>query len=231
MKIPTHVAIIMDGNRRWARKHGLRILAGHERVAFGAIEPLIVRCIELGIPYLTLWSFSTENWKRDKREVEGIMGIFRKSLKKDVERFHKMGVRLRVLGDLSRFSKDIREGFLNWIEKSKNNKKITLTLAINYGGREEILRAIARMINDPPAGGQMTNLTEEKFSQYLDIVGMPDPDLIIRTGGEKRLSGFMLWQSEYSELYFTKTLMPNFGPKELEKAIKEYSQRQRRFGK
>jgi len=229
MKIPTNVAIIMDGNRRWARKHGLRILAGHERVAFGAIEPLIVRCIELGIPYLTLWVFSTENWKRDKREVGGIMGIFRKSLKKDVERFHKMGVRLRVLGDLSRFSKDIREGFLNWIEKSKNNKKITLTLAINYGGREEILRAVARIAKSEKRKAK--RLTEEEFAQYLDIVGMPDPDLMIRTGGEKRLSGFMLWQSEYSELYFTKTLMPDFGPKELEKAIKEYSQRQRRFGK
>jgi len=229
MKIPTHIAIIMDGNRRWAKKHGLPILAGHRKVAFEIIESLLKKCVVLKIPYLTLWAWSTENWQRDKKEVEGIMRIFRRGLKKNLERFHKMGVRLKVLGDLSKFDKDIKEGILKWVEASRTNKRITLSMAINYGGRDEIIRAIRRLTQNSKLKTQ--NLTEEKFSQYLDTIGMPDPDLIIRTGGEKRLSGFLPWQSEYSEIYFTDTLMPDFGPEDLVKAIKDYSRRQRRFGK
>lgn len=228
MKIPIHIAIIMDGNRRWAKKQGLRLLAGHEKVAFGTIESLTQKCINLGINYLTIWAWSTENWRRNRGEVGGVMKIFRKGLKKNFEKLNQMGVRLNVLGDLSKFEKDIKEGLFQLVKATKNNQKITLSLAINYGGRDEIIRAILRLAKDQFL---IKDLTENKFSQYLDTVGMPDPDLIIRTGGEKRLSGFMLWQSEYSELYFTETLMPDFEPEELEKAVEEYSQRLRRFGK
>jgi undecaprenyl diphosphate synthase len=221
----------MDGNRRWARKHGLRILAGHEKVAFEIIEPLIKRCLELGIPYLTLWAFSTENWQRNQKEVTGIMRIFKKGLKENVDRFQKMGVRLKILGDLSKFDKEIKEGATKWVEASKNNKTITLSIAINYGGREEILRAIKKWGAKTQAKRQKTKLTEDEFGQYLDTAGLPDPDLIIRTGGARRLSGFLPWQAIYAELYFTKTLMPDFNQRELDKAILEYSRRERRFGR
>ncbi len=221
----------MDGNRRWARKYGLKILAGHEKVAFGVIEPLIKRCIELEIPYLTLWAWSTENWERDKKEVAGIMKIFKKGLEKSVERFYKMGVKLRVLGDLSKFDKDIREGIAKWVEASKKNKTITLSIAINYGGRDEILRAIKKLRENSKFEIRNSKITEKDFAQFLDTAGMPDPDLIIRTGGARRLSGLMPWQSIYAELYFTETLMPDFSPQKLDQAIIEYSQRERRFGR
>lgn len=227
-KIPKHVAIIMDGNRRWARKHRLKVLAGHEKVAFEIIEPLIKRCLELEIAYLTFWAFSTENWERDKKEVTGILKIFRKGLRENVERFNKMGVRLKVLGDLSRFDKDIREGILKWARRSRGNKKVTLSIAINYGGRDEILRAIKKAQKGKIKG---KDLTEERFSRFLDTAGIPDPDLIIRTGGAKRLSGFLPWQAVYAEFHFTETLMPDFTPRKLDKAILDYSRRERRFGR
>ncbi len=230
-KIPQHVAIIMDGNRRWAKKHGLMVLKGHEKVAFQMIEPLIKRCLELKITYLTLWAFSTENWQRNRKEVEGIMRIFRKGLKENVDRFQKMGVRLRALGDLSKFDKDIREGVLNWVKASQNNQAINLSIAINYGGRDEILRAINKLRKSSKFRVSDSKLTEKTFGQFLDTVGMPDTDLIIRTGGAKRLSGFLPWQAIYAELYFTETLMPDFSPDELDKAIIEYSRRERRFGR
>ena len=231
MDIPIHVAIIMDGNRRWAMKHNLRFLAGHEKVSFEVIESLLKKCIELKISYLTLWAWSTENWKRNKREVKGIMKILKKGLKNNFEKLHQMGVKLQILGDLSRFDKNIKKGILQCVEVSKNNQTITLSIAINYGGRDEIIRAINKWRANPKSEIRNSKLTEEKFAQFLDTADMPDPDLIIRTGGERRFSGFMLWQSEYSELYFTDVLMPDFGPEELEKAIKEYGQRRRRFGR
>jgi len=231
MDIPIHVAIIMDGNRRWAMKHNLRFLAGHEKVSFEVIESLLKKCIELKISYLTLWAWSTENWKRNKREVKGIMKILKKGLKNNFEKLHQMGVKLQILGDLSRFDKNIKKGILQCVEVSKNNQTITLSIAINYGGRDEIIRAINKWRANPKSEIRNSKLTEEKFAQFLDTADMPDPDLIIRTGGERRFSGFMLWQSEYSELYFTDVLMPDFGPEELEKAIKEYGQRRRKFGR
>ncbi|MBL7150723.1 di-trans,poly-cis-decaprenylcistransferase [Candidatus Microgenomates bacterium] len=231
MDIPIHVAIIMDGNRRWAMKRNLRFLAGHEKVAFEVIESLLKKCIELKISYLTLWAWSTENWKRNKREVKGIMKILKKALKSNFERLHQMGVKLLILGDLSKFDKNIKEGAFQCVEVSKNNQTITLSIAINYGGRDEIMRAINKLRANSKFEIRNSKLTEKEFSQFLDTAAMPDPDLIIRTGGERRLSGFMLWQSEYSELYFTDVLMPDFGPEELEKAIKEYGQRRRRFGR
>ncbi len=215
--IPNHIAIIMDGNRRWAKKRGLAAVAGHAFAVDSVVEQLIERAGELGVKYLTLWAFSTENWGREKDEVEGIMSLFRKALMTKVQKFIEKGARLRMIGDISRFAPDIQEGMKKAMKASEQNTKITVTFALNYGGRDEIKRAVEK-------GGV-------DFEKYLDTAGMPDPDLIIRTGGEQRLSGFLMWQSAYSELYFTETLFPDFGPKELDTAIEEYQGRQRRFGK
>ena len=231
VKIPKHVAIIMDGNRRWARKQGLPVLRGHWVAAEKVIEPLVEKAAEMGISYLTFWAFSTENWKRAKEEVEGLMRIFRYLLSKKIERLNKKGVRILTIGDLTKFPKDIQRRIKEGVEKTKDNKKITVIFALNYGGRDEIIRAINRWRSSSKLKAQSSKLKEEEFGEYLDTREIPDPDLIIRTGGEMRLSGFLLWQSQYAELYFTKVLFPDFTPKELEKAILEYQKRERRFGK
>lgn len=220
---PTHVAIVMDGNRRWAKKQGLSIIQGHRKAADEVIEELADKCIESGVKYLTLWAFSTENWNRDAMEVKLIMDLFREMLKRNIDRLHQKGVQITTIGDLSRFDQDIREQIALGIEKTKQNKNLALTFALNYGGRDELVRAVNKI-------DQKNKITQETISQNLDTAHLPDPDLIIRPGGEKRLSGFLLWQSEYSELYFSDVLMPDFGEKELAKAIADYQQRQRRFG-
>lgn len=225
--IPDHIAIIMDGNRRWAKKQGLNILKGHEYVVENVVENLIERCGELGIKYLTLWVFSTENWERDEKEVSGLMQLFRKALQTKVQRFIEKGARLKMIGNIARFPDDIQQGLRQAMKLSEKNDKITVTYALNYGGRDEIVRAINRLVSES-AGEQVS---ESDVSASLDTAGMPDPDLIIRTGGAQRMSGFMPWQSVYSEYYFTETLMPEFGPKQLEEAIADYQKRQRRFGK
>lgn len=224
-KIPEHVGIIMDGNRRWARKRGLSAVKGHAYAVDTVTEELIERAGERGVKYLTLWAFSTENWNRDKQEVEGLMKLFRKALVTKVERFIEKGARLQLIGDMSRFPEDIRKGMEEAIEKSSSNNKIVVTFALNYGGRDEIVRAVNKLV------GEGEKIDEEGFSKLLDTAEMPDPDLIIRTGGEKRLSGFLPWQGTYAELLFVDTLFPDFGPDELDKAIEEYQGRQRRFGK
>jgi len=232
--LPKHVAIIMDGNRRWAKQQGLGVIRGHEYVVNAAIEPLVDRCIELGIPYLTLWAFSTENWDRDRRELEGIMRLFRGAFKKQAEDLHRKGVCLKILGEIDKFPKDIAESAKHWVEISKENKKITVSFALNYGGRDEILRAVQRIVRAQRSKGKILeegDLTIEALSNSLDTKDYPDPDLIIRPGGQLRLSGFMAWQSVYSELYFTETLMPDFSVEEFNKALEEFSARQRRFGK
>ncbi len=215
--IPQHVAIMMDGNRRWAKKQGLTNIAGHAYAVDKVVENLIERAGELGVKFLTLWAFSTENWGREKDEVSGLMNLFRKALVTKVERFIQKGAKLQMIGDISRFAPDIQEGMKKAMETSAGNTKITVTFALNYGGRDEIKRAIEK-------GGV-------EFEKYLDTAGMPDPDLIIRTGGEQRTSGFLMWSGAYSELYFTETLFPDFDESELDKAIEEYQKRQRRFGK
>lgn len=227
--IPQHVAIMMDGNRRWARKRGLAAIAGHAEAVDKTVENLIKRAGELGVKYLTLWAFSTENWGREKDEVDGLMNLFRKALMTKVERFIAKGARLRLIGDMSRFAPDIQEGMKKAMEASNKNDKITVTFALNYGGRDEIVRAIRRLLED--SRKQETVISQDLFGKYLDTAGMPDPDLIIRTGGEQRTSGFLMWSGAYSELYFTDTLFPDFGTAELDKAIEEYQTRQRRFGK
>lgn len=221
--VPQHIAIIMDGNRRWAREKRLPALAGHSRVANEILEPLIEHAATRGIKYLTFWAFSTENWQRSGVEVQGIMQIFRHMIKKRWQRLHKKGVRIRVIGDISKFAPDIQKGLVDLANQTKNNKKITTVFALNYGGRDEILRAIKKV--------DSTTMTEESFSNILDTAGIPDPEVIVRTSGEQRLSGFLLWQSEYSEFFFPTFHMPDFVPEKLDEILDEYERRKRRFGK
>lgn len=230
IQIPQHVAIIMDGNRRWARKRELFPLEGHK---FGEkrLEPIVDCAIEMGIPYLTFWAFSTENWRRSKDEVSFLLDLYRRELDKKVDNFHRKNARVNIVGNLSLFPADIRQKTKQWMEKTKNNKKITVNIALSYGGRDEIIRAINRWREQSAINNQQLTITQEEFKKYLDTAGQPDPDLLIRTGGERRLSGFLLWQLEYTELYFTDTYWPDFAPSEFRKAIKEYQSRQRRFGR
>lgn len=214
---PKHVAIMMDGNRRWAKAKGMAPIAGHAYAVDKVVENLIEAAGEMGIEYLTLWAFSTENWGREKDEVAGLMKLFRKALMTKVDKFIAKGARLKMIGDMSKFSPDIQEGMKLAMKKSESNTKITVVFALNYGGRDEIRRAVER-------GGR-------EFEKYLDTAGMMEPDLIIRTGGEQRLSGFLMWSGAYSELYFTKTLFPDFDKAKLAEAVEEYQKRQRRFGK
>lgn len=245
---PKHIAFIMDGNRRWAKEHGLGEFEGH-RQGENRIKPIIDVAIELGVPYLTFWAFSTENWYRSKREVNFLIHLFRQALEDRVDRIHKSQVKLNIIGDISRFPPDIQKKIRNWMDKTRNNKKITVNMALSYGGRDEIVRAINKLSNqiinksrskvDRPLDEtnneelrkQFNNLTIDQFSNFLDTADQPDPDLLIRTGGEMRLSGFLLWQLEYTELYFTETLWPDFTPTEFKKALVVYNRRFRRFGR
>lgn len=226
-KIPKHVAFIVDGNRRWARKRGLPAIAGHKFVVEKLINELIAHAQKKSIDYLTFWVFSTENWKRGEKFSKLLFSLLKKSIEDRAESYDKQGIRFRVVGDIKALPKDLRETLLCWQGKTENNPRITVTIAINYGGRDEIVRATKKIIDSQLS---VTSLTKEKFSQFLDTQKMPDPDIIVRTGGEKRLSGFLLWQSEYSELYFTDTLMPDFDIKEFDKILQWFSQRKRRFG-
>jgi undecaprenyl diphosphate synthase len=240
-KIPAHVAIIMDGNRRWAKAHGLPALEGHRRVSTSVLEKLIERAAQLGIAYLTLWAFSTENWKRDTQEVTGIMTIFRHGLQTMGTKMHKKGIRIKMIGNISAFPQDIQDSLKSFIELTKNNTAITVIFALNYGGRDEIVRAINTAISRELSAVRKSNntlvhesedwrLTTDDFSQLLDTAGIPDPDLVIRTGGEHRTSGFLLWQSEYSEWVFPQWYMPDFTPDKLDWALNEFQERKRRFG-
>ena len=228
---PQHVAIIMDGNRRWAKARHLPAVVGHRKVVEGRIEELIDHAGHLGISHITFWAFSTENWNRPEDEVRGHMDLFRLALSKYAQKMIDKGARLRVIGDLSRFESDIKTGLENFITASEKNNKITVTFALNYGGRDEIVRATQRLLEEVQSSKFKVQIKEEDLEQNLDTVGMPDPDLIIRTGGEQRLSGFMLWQCEYSEFYFTDVLMPDFDSKQFDLAIEEFEKRERRKGK
>lgn len=237
--LPKHVAIIMDGNRRWAKAQGKHPVEGHHHVVDHTLEPLVDRCIELGISHLTLWAFSTENWDRDKAELNALMQIFRLGFQRKTKNWlMNKNIRIRVLGELDRFPKDIAESCREWMEESKDNSGMTVTFALNYGGRDEIRRSVNRAIqaklDELPEGEEVSAeivLNDADIAANLDTADMPDPDLIIRPGGQFRLSGFMPWQSVYAELYFTDVLMPDFSVEELEKALADYAQRQRRFGK
>lgn len=227
--IPKHIGIIMDGNRRWAKAKGLPAIAGHAYAVENTTEALIERAGEMGVKYLTMWAFSTENWGRPEDEVTGLMNLFRKALETKVAKFIAKGARLRMIGDMSRFSADIQAGMKKAMAASEQNDKINVTFALNYGGRDEILRATRKICTQYTVHG--TQLDVAEFSKHLDTAGTADPDLIIRTGGDYRLSGFLMWQAAYSELYFTDTLFPDFTPEKFDLAVEEYQRRQRRFGK
>ncbi len=224
---PKHVAFIMDGNRRWAKAKGLSPFKGHI-LGEDRIEPLIDYAIEKSISHLTFWAFSTENWNRQKQEVDFLLNMFRNDLAKKVDSFHAKNVKLNIIGNLSMFPKDIQEKTYEWMSRTRNNTKITVNVALSYGGRDEIIRALQRV---QTSNMKFNDVTVKSLGDFLDTAGQPDPDLLIRTGGEQRLSGFLLWQLEYAELYFTDTYWPDFTPVEFEKALLEYQHRQRRFGK
>lgn len=224
--IPVHITIIMDGNRRWAKKRGQSVLSGHKYALDHTVEELVEEAGKIGIPYITFWAWSTENWERGEKEVSGMMRLILYAIRKKVQSFQKKGAKLKIIGDISKFPASIQSGIQESIEKTKANNKITVTFGLNYGGRDEIIRTIKKI--PPPL---LNNLTIEQFNNLLDTSGIPDPDMIIRTGGEKRLSGFMPWQSEYSELYFTDVLFPDFKKEEFKKAVNWFTSRNRRFGK
>jgi undecaprenyl diphosphate synthase len=222
----------MDGNRRWAKRQGLKPSLGHKQMVEEGIKEVVSAAKKIGIKYLTLWAFSTENWHRDPQEVGFLMNLFRQLFSNEAKRLHEEGVRIRTIGDLTRFEQDIQVSVAEWVEKTKNNQEITVIFALNYGGRDEILRAIQQAAQ---AKGQTRladeKLTEEEFEKYLDTADFPQVELVIRPGKEVRLSGFLLWQSNYAELYFTDVLMPDFDRHQLEKAIEEFDRRKRNFGK
>ena len=229
--VSQHIAIIMDGNRRWATEHGLPELEGHRRAAGPVLEKLIEHAAKRGIKYLTLWAFSTENWKRDMSEVKGLMNIFRWGLKTYGMKMHKKGIRIQVIGDLSIFEKDLREGIEKFVTLTKNNKTITVIFALNYGGRDEIVRAVNKILNNKKTVHYPLSTIHSEFSTYLDTTGIPDPELIIRTGGEVRTSGFLPWQSQYSEWIFPTWYMPDFTPERLDEMLEEFQKRKSRVGK
>lgn len=226
-KIPVHVAIIMDGNGRWAKQRGLPRTEGH-RAGTENMRPVLTAAVEFGIKMLTVYAFSTENWGRPEDEVRGLMTILEDTITRETPELHKNGVRLRHIGSLEGVSEQMKQAIQSAIELTQHNDRITLNVAFNYGGRAEILNAIKRMIQD---GVTPTQIDERLFERYLYTAGLPDPDLIIRTAGEMRLSNFLIWQAAYAEYYSTPTYWPDFDKAELYKALVAFSQRQRRFGK
>jgi undecaprenyl diphosphate synthase len=225
-QIPTHIAIIMDGNGRWAISRGLPRLAGH-RAGTENLRRVIEACVEFGVRYLTLYAFSTENWGRPMEEVRGLMRILEDVIDRELVELHKQGTRLLHIGRLDRLKPSLRQKVLDAIEYTKDNDRLILCVAFNYGGRDEIVCAIQHMIEDDVTPDQVS---VELVSKYLFTAGVPDPDLIIRTSGELRGSNFLIWQGAYSEWYFTPTYWPDFGKEELALAIEEYKHRQRRYG-
>ena len=225
-EVPRHVAIIMDGNGRWAKQRHLPRIAGHKR-GVEAVRATVRACAERGVRYLTLFAFSSENWRRPAEEVALLMQLFHGALTNEVEKLHRNGIRLRVVGNLERFDPRMR-GLIAQAERlTEANERLTLTVAANYGGRWDILQAAERCrIEDPAAP-----ITEERLDAHLSMAYAPEPDLFIRTGGEQRISNFLLWQLAYSEFYFTDALWPDFGAQALAEAFASYRRRERRFGR
>lgn len=226
LTIPTHVAIIMDGNGRWAKKRGLPRQAGH-RAGAENLRRIINACVEFGIKILTIYAFSTENWGRPEREVRGLMKIFARVLDQEIDDLSAQGVCLHHLGDLTGVEPALQEKVRRAIELTKHNDRLILNVAFNYGGRAEILHAVRAMLAD---GIKPEQLTESLFSSYLFTAGLPDPDIVVRTSGELRISNFLIWQAAYAEYYPTPAYWPDFDREELYKAIVAFNQRERRFG-
>ena len=222
-----HIAIIMDGNRRWAKEKLLPSAMGHQK-GVDSLRRTMRLFDEFGIKYLTVYAFSTENWNRKKEEVEFLMGLLAQTLLNELDDMHKENVKIKFLGDISRLNKNLIKIVHNAEEKTKNNTGVNLNIAFNYGARDEIVNAVKSLINE---GINPENITEQTISQHLYTKNIPDPDLLIRTGGEKRISNYLLWQLAYSEIYVTSTYWPEFGRTELMNAIIEFEKRNRRFGK
>ena len=230
LNIPRHVAIILDGNGRWAKKRGLPRNMGHVE-GCKVVERTVEDAARLGIEYLTVYGFSTENWKRSAEEVGALMQLFRYYMKRLLKVAKKNNVRVIMIGERSRFDGDIIEGLNRLEEETRENTRMTFTIAVNYGSRDEITRAVRRMMADCAAGKlSPEEVSEEVIGSYLDTRELPDPDLLIRTSGEERLSNYLLWQLAYTEFYFTDVLWPDFNKEELVKAIRKYNGRERRFG-
>jgi undecaprenyl diphosphate synthase len=226
LTIPNHVAIIMDGNGRWARQRGLPRQAGH-RAGAENLRRIVRACVEFDINILTIYAFSTENWGRPESEVRGLMRIFARVLDQELDELHHQGVCLHHLGDLSGINPTLQKKVQHALELTKDNDRLILNVAFNYGGRAEILHAVEQMLEDGVKSGE---LSEELFSSYLFTAGLPDPDLVIRTSGELRISNFLIWQAAYAEYYPTPAYWPDFGREELYEAIVAYNQRDRRYG-
>ena len=226
IKLPKHVAIVMDGNGRWARKKHQPRLYGHKQGAIHARD-FVEIFANYNIPFLTLYIFSTENWSRPQAEVNGIMRLLKDNFDEAVKIAHALNIRIRHIGRLDRLSPDIQRKVTEAITGTKGNKGLTVSIAFNYGGRTEIIDAVNQIVKEKIPSGK---IDENIFSQHLYTTGIPDPDLIIRTSDEMRLSNFLIWQAAYAELYFTPVLWPDFGKEEFEKALLSYSKRQRRFG-
>ncbi len=226
-QIPQHVAIIMDGNGRWALKRGLPRLAGH-KAGTENLRRIIKACVEYGVRYLTIYAFSTENWGRPREEVQGLLRILEDVIDKELNELDQQGVQIRHLGRLDQLAPALQEKVIYAVETTKQNSTLVLNVAFNYGGRDEIVNAIQQMLRD---GVQPETVSPELVSQYLYTAGVPDPDLIIRTSGELRISNFLIWQAAYSEWYVTPTFWPDFGKEEFRKALDEFAHRDRRYGK
>ena len=228
--IPAHVALILDGNGRWAKKRGLPRTMGHKEGCV-TVEKTVEIAARMGIRYLTVYGFSTENWKRSEEEVGALMQLFRYYMVRLLKIAAANNVRVKMIGDRRRFAQDIIDGINRLEEETKNNTGLTFVIAVNYGGRDELRRAAGKLAEDVKEGRlQPEDITESVFASYLDTADIPDPDLLIRTSGELRLSNYLLWQLAYTELYVTDCLWPDFDEKELEKAIIQYNKRDRRFG-
>ena len=229
--LPEHIAVIMDGNGRWAKGKGAERIFGH-RNAVDAVNAVTEGCAELGIKYLTLYAFSTENWGRPKVEIDALMELLVNTLRKELKRLNENNIRLKTIGDLQQLPQNCRENILDGIEATKNNSGLTLLVALSYSGRWEIVQAVKKIAADA-AAGRLTpsQVTESLLASHLQTAGVPDPELLIRTSGELRVSNFLLWQIAYTEIFITKTLWPDFRKEDLYGAICDYQKRERRFGK
>ncbi|MCA1797307.1 MAG: isoprenyl transferase [Desulfuromonadaceae bacterium] len=231
MEIPEHIAIIMDGNGRWARQNGLPRFAGHQE-GVNTVRRIVRECSRLQIRYLTLYAFSSENWHRPEQEVQALMSLLDTYLASEISLLQQNDIRLNVIGDLTRLPTHLREKVEDKVRQTRGNSSMTLTLALSYGARDEMLRAVRSVCTDAVAGViDPADLDERMFSTYLDTVAMPDPDILIRTSGEQRISNFLLWQIAYTELFFCPCFWPEFGLDHLDSILKEYQNRCRRFGR
>ncbi|WP_431477027.1 polyprenyl diphosphate synthase [Massilia eburnea] len=226
-KVPRHLAIIMDGNGRWATKRFLPRVAGHVK-GVEAVRTVVEACAERGIEYLTVFAFSSENWRRPEEEVSLLMRLFVTALEREVSKMHANNIRLKVVGDLSRFDQKLQDMIANAERKTANNTRMTVTVCANYGGRWDIMQAVGKMVAEHPGA---TDFSEEQLAPYLSMAYAPEPDLFIRTGGEERISNFLLWQLAYTELHFTDIYWPDFNAERLDEAIASYQGRERRFGR